>query len=467
MSTSEYTMDYEDHLEQSKVQQSRLKGALSFRSKDIGNYTVGRTLGKGSCAVVKLGIHRDTGKQVAIKIMKPRSLREQKEALREVEALNRLSHPNITRLHQVIREEGYTCLILELGVGGELFERVMDCGKIPEGEARVLFRQILSGVQYMHANLVAHRDLKPENLLLDEYGNIKISDFGLSNIIKPGKLFSTWCGSPVYTPPEVVLRQQYNGIAMDIWSLGVILYVMVTGGMPWRLESNVVKNIDDLIEGNYDIPDFLNVSKDCKELIGMMLVADGTKRASLEQLMNHKWTCAGFEGAPASFIEPKPLVNVINENAFAQLEGLGYDLEVARKQIQTVPTSPALTAYYHLLAKHRRLQKVNSCSPEDAKLVNSPDQYLNTISRTRSKSHPTPKSPLATRKISLSSLDTKIDISLDEEKPSSKKKEKSILRTLLDRFRKPSAKRNSREVPRPVSMVVAHNSPSPPSRRRY
>lgn len=107
--------------------------------------------------------------------MKPKTLREQKEILREVDALHKLKHPNIIRLEKVIRESGYTCLILELGRGGELFDYVMQSGKLDEDEARVLFRQILSGVQYCHANLVAHRDLKPENLLLDEHGNIKIS----------------------------------------------------------------------------------------------------------------------------------------------------------------------------------------------------------------------------------------------------------------------------------------------------
>jgi serine/threonine protein kinase len=266
----------------------------------------------------------------------------------------------------------------------------MQSGKLDEREARVLFRQIVSGVQYCHANLVAHRDLKPENLLLDENGNIKISDFGLSNVLKPGSLFNTWCGSPVYTPPEVVLRKEYNGISMDIWSLGVVLYVLVTGGMPWRLESNVVKNVDDLIAGNYEIPDFLRVSKDCKDLISTMLIADSTKRATLETIMNHKWVCEGFDGPPSAHLQPKPLVDKIDEDVLVQLTSLGYDLNSARNSIQREPTCAALTAYHHLIEKKLRLQRLQAIQASDAASVTSPSEFLQNVSRARSATHPTP-----------------------------------------------------------------------------
>jgi len=478
MATTDNIWESDDDEQLDDVRHSRLKGALSYRSKEVGKYHLGKVLGKGSCAVVRLGTHKETGHLAAIKIMKPKTLREQKEALREVEALQRLNHPNITRLHQVVRDNGYTCLILELGAGGELFDYVMNSGKVPEDEARFMFRQVLSAVQYCHANLVAHRDIKPENLLLDENGNIKLSDFGLSNVLKPGRLFSTWCGSPVYTPPEVVLRQQYSGVSMDIWSLGVVLYVMVTGGMPWRLESNVVKNIEDLIEGTYEIPDFLGVSEDCKDLIGLMLVADSSQRASLETIMNHKWTCEGYGAAPVTHLEPKPLVDQVNEGIFMQLEGFGYDLEKARIDIKTDPESPALTAYRLLLSKHRRAQNVKNCKPGDADLVNSPSQFLDNVTRIRSRTHPTPvpKSPLALRKENscrnvVEPDGADIVITSDVKKG----KEKGFLRSFFDKFRKsspspnsssPSNRYNSRNTPRPITMVVAHNSPSPLTRRR-
>lgn len=448
---------------------SRLREALSFRSKDIGEYRVGKTLGKGSCAVVKLGTHHKTGKEAAIKIMRPKTLREQKEVLREVEALQKLNHPHIIRLHKVIRENGYTCLILELATGGELFDYIMQSGKLDEDEARVLFRQILSGVQYSHANLVAHRDLKPENLLLDENGDIKITDFGLSNVLKPGSLFNTWCGSPVYTPPEVVLRKQYNGISMDIWSLGVVLYVLVTGGMPWRLESNVVKNIDDLIAGNYEIPDFLRVSDDCKDLISTMLIADSTKRATLETIMNHKWVCEGFNGPPSAHLKPKPLVTKIDEDVLVQLASLGYDLNNARDAIQRDPTCAALTAYHHLIEKKLRLQRLQAIQASDASAVTSPSEFLQNVSRARSATHPTPrpKSPprdLPRKEVSCGELSTGKN---NKEKP-------GVFRSFLDRFiRKsspPEVSPNITKKDTTISIVMSHNSPhslSPSSRIRH
>jgi len=448
---------------------SRLRDALSFRCKSIGTYHIGKTLGKGSCAVVKLGTHHATGKQVAVKILKPKSLREQKEVLREVEALQRLNHPNIIRLDKVIRENGYTCLVLELGSGGELFDYVMHSGKLDEDEARFIFRQILSGVQYCHANLVAHRDLKPENLLLDELGNVKISDFGLSNVIKPGSLFSTWCGSPVYTPPEVVLRKQYNGISMDIWSLGVVLYVLVTGGMPWRLESNVVKNIEDLIAGTYEIPDFLRVSEECRDLIGMMLIADSDKRATLETIMSHKWTCEGSQGPPESHLEPKPLVTKVNEGVFLQLGALGYDLAKARKAIKTDPVSAALAVYHLLLEKHHRAEKINSIQASDADMVNQPAEFLQSVTRVRSSTHPVPQpKPIPSnprKEVSCPDVKATTATTISSNSP---KEKVGLFKSFFGRFKKSPSPTFSKHLKEPaaLSIVMSHNSPDSPSRQR-
>jgi len=326
-----------------------------------------------------------------------------------------------------------------------------------------VFRQILSGVQYCHANLVAHRDLKPENLLLDEFGNIKISDFGLSNVIRPGSLFSTWCGSPIYTPPEVVLHKQYDGISMDIWSLGVVLFVLVTGGMPWRLESNVVKNIDDLIAGNYDIPEFLGVSEACRNLIGMMLIADSSKRANLETIMNHKWVCEAFPGPPESHLEPKPLVVKINEDIFLQLSSLGYDLAKSRKALKTDPESPVLTTYLLLEKNNPHLQKIRDI------VIGTRSPELKKNRPTRSSSHPpvSPKSPMHARKDSCPEVDNaNKKPPQKEKKEKEKEKEKGLLRSIIDRFRSKPAQKTHKKDPHALSIVMAHNSPSPPTRRR-
>lgn len=259
-----------------------------------------------------------------------------------------------------------------------------------------------------------------------------------------------------------------------------MLFVMVTGGMPWRLESNVVKNIEELIVGNYEIPDFLGVSEECKELIAMMLIANSSERASLETIMNHKWTCEGYDAPPVTHLEPKPLVDQVNEGVFMQLEGFGYDLTKARIDIKTDPESPALTAYRLLLSKHRRAQNVNNCKPGDATRVNSPTQFLDNVTRIRSLTHPTPvpKSPLSIKKgNSMRNVVEPDGANIISSNDS--KKEKGFLRSLIDKFRKSSIpaspnNRKSKEihsitmaVAHNSSMVVTHNSPSPLVRRRF
>jgi len=238
--------------------------------------------------------------------------------------------------------------------------------------------------------------------------------------------------------------------------------------MPWRLESNVVKNIDDLIAGNYEIPDFLNVSDDCRELIGMMLIADSSKRAGLDTIMNHKWTCEGYQGPPDTHLAPKPLVTKINEDIFLQLAALGYDLAKARKALKNDPTSPALTAYFLLHEKHQRAQRLNSIKASDVGTVTSPGEFLHNVSRARSNSHPItpPKSPLANPRKEQSAR------AMSPVKQSTPSKKGGLLRNFLDRFKKspsPSSPRtrSGKEAPTISAIVMAHNSPSPPARRRF
>jgi len=394
------------HVGHFKQEQSSVsKEAISFESKVIGGYILGSTLGSGSCAVVKLGTHCNTGKKVAVKIVKPTTLREQKEVIREVEALQMLKqHPHIIRLLRVIREDGYTCLILELGTEGDLFEHVLQNGKLPEVQARRIFRQLVSAVQYCHAHLVIHRDLKPENVLIDASGSIKISDFGLSNILRPGKLCSTFCGSPVYCPPEVVLQRQYNGFLVDVWSLGVILYVMVTGGMPWRLEKNIVKNMDDLIAANYVIPECLGISPECKSLIKMMLT-DSKDRASIYTIASHPWINIGFDGPPDTHLKLQSLVEKtnINEDIIQQMVSLGIDSRQAELDIQTKPSSIALTTYHLLLEKHTSAARLENVSINIDDGASSPNQALSVhLFRQRATTFPqndksTPLPPISTQ----------------------------------------------------------------------
>ncbi|KAN0012296.1 hypothetical protein ACTFIU_007594 [Dictyostelium citrinum] len=278
-----------------KQQQQHKKG------QKIGNYLLGKTIGSGTSSKVKIGTNIITGKQYAIKITKPKRIKERKEIEREISILKRLKHDNIIQLHDAIYEDevGRICLILELVSGGELFDYIVARGRLSEKEGRKFFRQMLCGLIYCHSNMVCHRDLKLENLLVDEDGNLKISDFGYSNIIKPGNLLSTFCGSPVYAPPEILLEKRYNGNEVDIWSMGVILYAMVTGQLPWTLTDGVqVEGMDRLLRGEFKYPSHVILSDDVKDLINRMIVAEPVERATLDEIKTHVWVNKGYDMEP-------------------------------------------------------------------------------------------------------------------------------------------------------------------------
>eukprot|EP01133_Synstelium_polycarpum_P007854 gene7854-9218_t len=269
--------------------------------KRVGNYLLGKTIGSGTSSKVKIGTNILTGRKVAVKITRPKRVKERKEIEREISILKLLKHGHIITLYDAIYEEdrGRICLILELVSGGELFDYIVARGRLAEKEARKFFRQILSGLIYCHANNVCHRDLKLENLLVDENGNIKISDFGYSNIARPGCLMSTFCGSPVYAPPEILLEKKYNGAEVDIWSIGVILYAMVTGQLPWSLTDGVqVEGIDRLLKGEFKYPSNVILSNEVKELINRMIVAGPSDRAKLSEIKAHSWVNKGYDMEP-------------------------------------------------------------------------------------------------------------------------------------------------------------------------
>ncbi|XP_075060380.1 serine/threonine-protein kinase MARK1 isoform X3 [Mixophyes fleayi] len=201
----------------------------------IGNYRLLKTIGKGNFAKVKLARHVLTGREVAVKIidktqLNPTSLQK---LFREVRIMKILNHPNIVKLFEVIETEKTLYLIMEYASGGEVFDYLVAHGRMKEKEARAKFRQIVSAVQYCHQKCIVHRDLKAENLLLDADMNIKIADFGFSNEFTIGNKLDTFCGSPPYAAPELFQGKKYDGPEVDVWSLGVILYTLVSGSLPF------------------------------------------------------------------------------------------------------------------------------------------------------------------------------------------------------------------------------------------
>lgn len=232
---------------------------------------------------------REKGKKVAVKIHNRQKIRAQQleeKVKREIKILKMCMHPHIIRLYEVIETPTDVYVFIEYSSGGELFDYIVERGRLTEKEARRFFQQILSGVEYCHKNMIAHRDLKPENLLLDENSNVKIADFGLSNCMRDGWFLKTSCGSPNYAAPEVISGRLYAGPEVDIWSCGVILYALLCGTLPFDDES--IPYLFKKIKGGiYILPSYL--SDLSKDLIAKMLVTDPLKRISIDEIRMHPW----------------------------------------------------------------------------------------------------------------------------------------------------------------------------------
>uniref|UniRef100_A0A3B4VJA0 non-specific serine/threonine protein kinase n=1 Tax=Seriola dumerili TaxID=41447 RepID=A0A3B4VJA0_SERDU len=264
----------------------------------IGNYRLLKTIGKGNFAKVKLARHVLTGKEVALCVACISQL------FREVRIMKMLNHPNIVKLFEVIETEKTLYLVMEYASGGEVFDYLVAHGRMKEKEARAKFRQIVSAVQYCHQKCIVHRDLKAENLLLDADMNIKIADFGFSNEFTLGNKLDTFCGSPPYAAPELFQGKKYDGPEVDVWSLGVILYTLVSGSLPFDGQ-NLKELRERVLRGKYRIPFYM--STDCENLLKKFLILNPSKRGSLEQIMRDRWMNVGYEEEELKpYIEPQP-----------------------------------------------------------------------------------------------------------------------------------------------------------------
>jgi len=255
----------------------------------IGHYVLGETLGIGTFGKVKVGFHQITNHKVAVKILnrqKIKSLDVVGKIRREIQNLKLFRHPHIIKLYQVISTPTDIFMVMEYVSGGELFDYIVKHGKLSEDKARRFFQQIMSGVEYCHRHNVVHRDLKPENLLLDQNLNVKIADFGLSNMMTDGEFLRTSCGSPNYAAPEVISGKLYAGPEVDIWSCGVILYALLCGTLPFD-DEHVPTLFRKIKSGVFPIPDYLN--KSVVSLLCHMLQTDPMKRATAEDIHKHEW----------------------------------------------------------------------------------------------------------------------------------------------------------------------------------
>jgi len=226
---------------------------------------------------------------VAIKILnrnKIKALGVEEKVRREIQISSKFVHPHIIRLYEVIETPTDVFLVMEYGSGGELFDYIVSKGRLHEDEARQFFQHIISGVAYCHEHAVVHRDLKPENLLLSGDYNVKVADFGLSNLMCDGEFLRTSCGSPNYAAPEVISGQLYAGPEVDIWSCGVILYALLCGSLPFDDES-IPKLFKKIKNGVYPMPSHL--SELSRDLIPRMLLVEPMKRIKIEEIRQHPW----------------------------------------------------------------------------------------------------------------------------------------------------------------------------------
>ncbi|KAE8021731.1 hypothetical protein FH972_007597 [Carpinus fangiana] len=316
----------------------------------LQNYKLGRTLGFGSSGKVKIAEHILTGQKVAVKILnreKIKSMDMEEKVRREIKILRLFMHPHIIRLYEIVDTPADIYVVMEYGKSGELFDYIVEKGRLQEDEARNVFQQIISGVEYCHRNLVVHRDLKPENLLLDSKCNVKIADFGLSNIMHDGHFLKTSCGSPNYAAPEVISGKLYDGPEVDVWSCGVILYALLCGTLPFDDEN--IPNLFKKIKGGiYTLPSHL--SSGARDLIPRMLVVDPMKRMTIPEIRQHPWFQAHL---PRYLAVPPPdtmqQAKKIDEEILQEVIKRGFDrnqlIESLRNRIQ----NKATVAYYLLL----------------------------------------------------------------------------------------------------------------------
>uniref|UniRef100_A0A5F9D0P7 Maternal embryonic leucine zipper kinase n=1 Tax=Oryctolagus cuniculus TaxID=9986 RepID=A0A5F9D0P7_RABIT len=307
-------------------------------------YELYETIGTGGFAKVKLACHILTGEMVAIKIMDKNALGSDLPRVKtEIDALKNLRHQHICQLYHVLETANKIFMVLEYCPGGELFDYIISQDRLSEEEARVVFRQILSAVAYVHSQGYAHRDLKPENLLFDEYHKLKLIDFGLCAKPKGNKDYhlQTCCGSLAYAAPELIQGKSYLGSEADVWSMGILLYVLMCGYLPFD-DDNVMALYKKIMRGKYDVPKWLSPSSIL--LLQQMLQVDPKKRISVKNLLNHPWIMQDYN-CPVEWQSKSPFIH-LDDDCVTELS------VHHRNNRQTMENLISLWQYDHLTATY-------------------------------------------------------------------------------------------------------------------
>lgn len=330
---------------------------MQVRRQEVGEYVLGRTLGTGTTGKVKVAERKDTGEQVAIKIIKKSSFDLkpdlQRKIRREIALMRLMDHPHLLKLKEVCESNRHLYIVLEYASHGELFDYLVSRRHLSAEVALNFFRQIIYGLDYLHLHAICHRDLKPENILLDEFDNIKIADFGFARWMR-SNIAETSCGSPHYAAPEVIKGIQYDGRCADVWSCGVILYALLAGKLPFD-DPSIRTLLAKVKSGHYVMPDF---PAPIQDLISKMLTVDVNNRIKIPQIKEHP---AFHMFMPENYVYPTafsiPYIpepveqETIDLNIISILRHIGYDSD---QEIidELVSNQHSMAKVFYFMYKH-------------------------------------------------------------------------------------------------------------------
>ncbi|GMT25959.1 hypothetical protein PFISCL1PPCAC_17256, partial [Pristionchus fissidentatus] len=306
-------------------------------------FEIVRKLGSGTYGKVSLAYDHKFDREVAVKLIKKSAIENKADLVRirrEIRIMSALNHPNIIQIFEVFENKDKIILVMEYASGGELYDYVSKFGSLPEQESRRIFRQITSAVLYCHKHKVAHRDLKLENILLDANNHAKIADFGLSNYFSDKSQLNTFCGSPLYASPEIINGTPYRGPEVDCWSLGILLYTLVYGSMPFdgRDFNRMVRQIK---KGAYYEPDTPSTAS---MLIRNMLRVNPERRATIDDIASHWWL---------NLEENMPVIQELPENRIIDHTPLTERPETMMVQ-ELVDEADVFMEFSHLSGETRR-----------------------------------------------------------------------------------------------------------------
>ncbi|XP_062096674.1 CBL-interacting serine/threonine-protein kinase 23 isoform X1 [Humulus lupulus] len=327
-------------------------GSTGSSRTRVGRYELGRTLGEGNFAKVKFARNVETNENVAIKILDKEKVLKHKmigQIKREISTMKLIRHPNVIRMYEVMASKTKIYIVMEFVTGGELFDKIASKGRLKEDEARKYFQELICAVDYCHSRGVFHRDLKPENLLLDASGSLKVSDFGLSALpqqVREDGLLHTTCGTPNYVAPEVINNKGYDGAKADLWSCGVILFVLMAGYLPFE-ESNLMALYKKIHKAEFTFPPWFSSS--AKKLIKRILDPDPSTRITIAEIIQNEWFKKGykpprFEQADVSVDDVDDIFNELGEsgNLVVERREEGSTAPVTMNAFELISTSQGL-----------------------------------------------------------------------------------------------------------------------------